>query len=193
MAAFWTLVTGLCCMAVIRVIQHMDQHLPGMEAGDMALLWLLAGVVFFVTDGNYLSTAVLFAICYIAAYTDYKTRNIYTIVNVAGLTAGVVINIVENKEFLAGMILVCILMLAFWFTGAMKWGDVELLVTVYPLMANIIGNQSQAFLVYLLLIMTALIISIVYNFKAIWKNWRYRTCYAPYHLAATILFLMIST
>ena len=47
MAAFWTLVTGLCCMAVIRVIQHMDQHLPGMEAGDMALLWLLAGVVFF--------------------------------------------------------------------------------------------------------------------------------------------------
>ncbi len=188
MTALWIAATVFYCMAIIKMLQLADD-LPRMKIKDVALLWFMASISLIITEKK-LVAAILFAVCYIAAYTDYKTRNIYTIVNVAALIAGVLINIVENQEFFAGMILVCILMLVFWVTGTMKWGDVELLVTVYPLMTTIIGNQSQAFFVYLLVIMTALIISIAYNFKLLWNNWRYRTCYAPYHLAATILFFV---
>lgn len=188
MTVFWIAATAFFCIATIKMLQLADA-LPRMKIKDVALLWFMVSISIIITD-NHLPTAILFAVCYIAAYTDYKTRNIYTIVNVVALIAGILIDIAENQEFLAGMILVCILMLVFWVTGTMKWGDVELLVTVYPLMTTIIGNQSQAFFVYLLVIMTALIISIAYNFKSIWNNWRYRTCYAPYHLAATILFFV---
>ena len=67
-----------------------------MKIKDVALLWFMASISLIITEKK-LVAAILFAVCYIAAYTDYKTRNIYTIVNVAGLIAGVLINFVENQ------------------------------------------------------------------------------------------------
>ncbi len=189
------------CMAVIgsltgiKLLAWADEELPKIKMWEAGLFILFSLILLTIRDRNAVCAVSLYILCGIAAYTDAKTKHIYDVPNILGFVVGIGFTLLSGKEFLinylSGMVVVGILLGVLYLSRCMKSGDIHLLLAVYPFMLGIIREWETALIIYLLTILTALVFSLLINLKKIIKNWNFRTCYAPYHMAATWLFLLV--
>jgi hypothetical protein len=116
------------------------------------------------------------------------------VISVSAFVVGTIFLLEKNWRLYVGFVPVIIIVLMLWIIGCCAFGDVLLLLAAYPYVAVISNctNVISCILIFLGIIFMGNLLCVVKNIPKLIHNIKYKSAYAPYHLVAVVMFLMVS-
>lgn len=190
-------VTGIS-LSVIQVLSIADKELPKSGVSFLFICMAVSGFVVMSEKETLVYVVPLLILGLISAYTDYYMKQLYDIVSIIALILGIFMMCTRNTSLIGGFGTALFFVFSLFVIKCMGFGDVLLLAAAYPYTACIMdmrwdvtentGNDLILF-AFVLQIFTALFFSVAVNIRHLRHDWRYRTCFGPYYLAALLVFI----